>query len=286
MPPSGDPAGAGRRRLGADGRLIPRYPPAGTPRDPPARCAAGEPLPGWSCGLRPGPRAAQRCWRSLRTRPHHTIECASTHRAVSADPRTFVVSVLSALSGRPGRLIVRRVWASDPVGSMCRRAGNSRLDVPACRLAGGFRDRMLVPDGLVRSRRRGTGSRRQGPHTSATTYSHTCIRCHPWWMLWSTTAYTSAAGSCQVTTRSGCGQPYDSQVPRVWSAAARSRLGPGRPRRGHGRPEGRPGAIGPSRPRPSEPASSSGATRVPAPGSVIRTGPHVIRTGPHVIRLS
>ena len=45
---------------------------------------------------------------------------------------------------------------------MCRRAGYCRLDVPSCRPAGWFRDRMVMPDGLVRSRRRGTGSRRRG----------------------------------------------------------------------------------------------------------------------------
>jgi hypothetical protein len=38
---------------------------------------------------------------------------------------------------------------------MCRRAGNSRLDVPACRPAWWFRDRMVIPDGLVRYRRPG-----------------------------------------------------------------------------------------------------------------------------------
>ena len=94
-----------------------------------------------ACSLRPGPRAAPRCKRSLRTRPQ--------------------------------------------AGSMCRRAGYCRLDVPACRPAGWFRDRVVIPDGLVRSRRRGTGNRRRGtgewiPHTCATTHPHTCIRCHPW----------------------------------------------------------------------------------------------------------
>src|SRR5262249_59997653 len=34
LPPSGDPAGAGRRRLGADGRRLSRYPAAARPRDP------------------------------------------------------------------------------------------------------------------------------------------------------------------------------------------------------------------------------------------------------------
>jgi hypothetical protein len=33
---------------------------------------------------------------------------------------------------------------------MCRRAGYGRLDVPACRPAGWFRGRMVIPDGLER----------------------------------------------------------------------------------------------------------------------------------------
>jgi hypothetical protein len=42
---------------------------------------------------------------------------------------------------------------------MCRRAGYCRHDVPACRLAGWFRDWIVIPDGLVRNRRQGRGSR-------------------------------------------------------------------------------------------------------------------------------
>jgi len=38
---------------------------------------------------------------------------------------------------------------------MCQRAGYGRLDVPESRLAGWFRDRMVIPEGLVRNRRRG-----------------------------------------------------------------------------------------------------------------------------------
>jgi hypothetical protein len=34
-------------------------------------------------------------------------------------------------------------------GSMCQGAGYGRLDVPACRLAGWFRVRMVMPDGLM-----------------------------------------------------------------------------------------------------------------------------------------
>jgi hypothetical protein len=38
-------------------------------------------------------------------------------------------------------------------GSMSQRAGYCRLDVPACRPAGSLRDRMVMPDGLVRNQR-------------------------------------------------------------------------------------------------------------------------------------
>jgi hypothetical protein len=36
---------------------------------------------------------------------------------------------------------------------MCQRAGYGRLDVPESRLAGWFRDRMVIPEGLVRNQR-------------------------------------------------------------------------------------------------------------------------------------
>jgi hypothetical protein len=61
-----------------------------------------------------------------------------------------------------GRSCGRRGWPSGPAGSMCRRAGYGRLDVPACRLAGWFGDRVVIPDGLVRNRRRSAGNRRRG----------------------------------------------------------------------------------------------------------------------------
>ena len=150
------------------GRYTARRHPPGAP--PVNLCQVGHAACGRGLGRR------QRCWRSLRTRPHHKIECASTHRAVSADPRTFVVSELSALSGhvrralsghvRPGWLIVR------PARPAIR---SSRLDVPESRLlparcasvpAGRVvPDQMVIPDGLMRNRRRGTGNRRQGKGT-------------------------------------------------------------------------------------------------------------------------
>ena len=41
---------------------------------------------------------------------------------------------------------------------MCRRAGYCRLDVPASRPAEWFRDRMVIPEGLVGNQGRGKGN--------------------------------------------------------------------------------------------------------------------------------
>ena len=169
MPPSGDPAGAGRRRSGADGRRPRRYAAgryAARPRPPGAPPVNFGQVGHAACGR--GLGRPQRGWRSLRTRPHHMIECASTHRAVSADPRTFVVSALSAhgrVRGghvRPDWLIVEAGASGHQIAAVRARCGGDEREAigrARCASVQAGRD---VPGadwwymtGLVRSRRRG-----------------------------------------------------------------------------------------------------------------------------------
>ena len=82
----------------------------------------------------------------------------SAHRSVQAPSVRQARHELDPARGRelvpcpghvhPGWLIVR------PARPAVR---SRRLDVPACRLAGWFRDRTVIPDGLVRNQRRGEG---------------------------------------------------------------------------------------------------------------------------------
>ena len=83
----------------------------------------------------------------MRVRPKAL--CMETRcRVQSRSPR-----MADRAAARAGDQVQPARWAAEPAIA---------ADVPACRPAGWFRDRTVIPDGLVRNQRRGKGNQRQG----------------------------------------------------------------------------------------------------------------------------